>query len=126
MEEWNNQLWTTLIFASYWGSVPSQRYIYQKNIFQHIIFCKNETCANCGTLNVTTLIWLVWKHEWMLQRCYTKVVMGNKEFQRNTKKVQILKILWIRLFFAKNLRLRKKLKKWPSTNLCSVNKNSSS
>ena len=75
-------------------------------------------------------------YTWMLQRCYTKVVMEKKEFQRNTnynsnrakiqKQVQILKILWIRLFFAKNLRLRKKLKKWVDTNLWSTNKNRSS
>ena len=23
-------------------------------------FCKNEACVNCGTLNATTLIWLLW------------------------------------------------------------------
>jgi hypothetical protein len=23
------------------------------------IFCKNEACVNCGTLNATTLIWLL-------------------------------------------------------------------
>ena len=28
----------TLIFANYWGSVPSQRYRYQKNILQRLIF----------------------------------------------------------------------------------------
>jgi hypothetical protein len=36
--------------------VPSQCYRYQKNILQRLIFCKNEACVNCGTLNTTTLI----------------------------------------------------------------------
>ena len=49
----------TPIFASYWNSGPSQRYRYQKNILQHLIFCKNEASVNCGTLNATTLIWLL-------------------------------------------------------------------
>ena len=42
------------------ATVPSQRYRYQKTILQHLIFfCKNEACVNCGTLNATTLIWLL-------------------------------------------------------------------
>ena len=41
-------------------TVLSQPYRYQKNILQClIIFCKNEACVNCGTLNTTTLIWLL-------------------------------------------------------------------
>ena len=43
--------------------MPSQRYRYQKNILHCLFFCKNEACVNCGTLNATTLIWLlpVWQ-----------------------------------------------------------------
>ena len=32
---------------------------YQKDILQRLIFSKNEVCVNLGTLNATTLIWLV-------------------------------------------------------------------
>ena len=48
----------TLIFASYWGFVPSLCYKYQKNILQHLIFCKNQACANCIGWNAATVIWL--------------------------------------------------------------------
>ena len=38
----------------------SQFSYHQKNHFATFdFFCKNEACVNCGTLNATTLIWLL-------------------------------------------------------------------
>ena len=63
-----------LIFGD---TVLSQRKRYQKNILQCLIFCKNEACVNCGTLNATTLIWL-------LRGCTIFVVNSQQNYNRKS------------------------------------------
>ena len=46
------------------ATVPSQSYRYQGNILQHLIFCKNEACVNCGAHKCHNLN-LVTKGRWI-------------------------------------------------------------
>ena len=63
------------------ATVPSQRYRYQKNIFQHlIVFCKNEVCVNCVGLNVTKLILLL-----SIFFCFILAILQDTLFEKGNE-----------------------------------------